>query len=376
MEPLMRIDLNADVGEGCGDDAALLPLVTSANIACGAHAGDERTMRETVHLAQRFGVTIGAHPSYPDRAGFGRNVMNRSPEEIYDDVRSQIEALASIAGECGASLHHVKAHGALYNVAARDRSVADAVSRAVADTSNTLLLYGLAGGEQMESARAHGLRPVAEGFADRRYLPDGALVPRTRVDALIEDEEVAARQALSLVEGGIVQTICLHGDGPQALAFARRIRAALNAAGVAVAAVTMLALMIVPFAARASAPRAATDVLNLEARWVRAVANADATALARILAPSFVHVNYEGTVRYREDELRLVKQPKPYAQHTSEQTVDFAGNDVAIVRGINTITEGGKTVLRLRYTDVYVREGGSWRAVSAQETEIQKTRKR
>ena len=229
-----EIDLNADLGEGCGDDAALLGIVTSANIACGEHAGDETTMRETIRIALSNGVAIGAHPSFPDRENFGRLEMERTPQEIYSDVRSQIDTLAGIAREEGATLHHVKAHGALYNLAARNRAVADAISRAVADTSTSLVVYGLAGGAQIESGRAHGLRTAGEGFADRRYMPDGSLVPRSRPDALIDDEEEAVAQALSLAQGGRAQTICLHGDGPHAIAFARRIRDAFARANVAV----------------------------------------------------------------------------------------------------------------------------------------------
>ncbi len=168
---MKEIDLNADLGEGCGDDGALMGIVTSANIACGAHAGDAETMRETIRLAERNGVAIGAHPSFPDRETFGRIEMPRAPHEIYEDVRSQIETLCAIARKQGARLHHVKAHGALYNLAARDVAVADAVSRAVADVSTSLLVYALAGGAQIESGRAHGLRTVGEGFADRRYMP-------------------------------------------------------------------------------------------------------------------------------------------------------------------------------------------------------------
>lgn len=234
---MMEIDLNADLGEGCGDDAALMGIVTSANIACGAHAGDEETMRETVRLALRNRVAIGAHPSFPDRENFGRTEIDRTPQQIYDDVCVQIEALAAIAREEGATLHHVKAHGALYNLAARNVAVADAISRAVADTSTSLVLYGLAGGAQIESGRAHGLRTAGEGFADRRYMPDGSLVPRSRADALIDDEEEAVAQALSLARSGRAQTICLHGDGPHAIAFAQRIRDSFARADVAIRAI-------------------------------------------------------------------------------------------------------------------------------------------
>lgn len=232
---MKTVDLNADVGEGCGDDESLIPLVTSVNIACGVHAGDVSTMRAAVRLAAQCEAAIGAHPSFPDRLHFGRTEMQRSPEEIYDDVCEQVAALVTVAREEGVSVDHVKAHGALYNVAARDRRVADAISRAVASLLPGASLYALAGGAQMSSASAFGLRPVAEGFADRRYLDDGSLVPRTRPDALIDDEEEAARQAVDLVKSGRVQTICLHGDGPHAIAFAQNIRRALFDAGVGVA---------------------------------------------------------------------------------------------------------------------------------------------
>jgi UPF0271 protein len=231
---MTSIDLNADLGEGCGDDEALLGIVTSANIACGAHAGDGQTMEATVRSAIRHGVAIGAHPSYPDRAGFGRMQMERTPEEIFDDVLAQTRALAKVAGAQGARLHHVKAHGALYNVAARDRAVADAISRAVHAFDPQLAIVGLAGGAQLLSARAHGLRAIAEVFADRRYREDGSLVPRGQPGALIEDVDVAVAQALALARSGAGETICIHGDGPRPVAFAGAIRAALESAGISV----------------------------------------------------------------------------------------------------------------------------------------------
>jgi 5-oxoprolinase (ATP-hydrolysing) subunit A len=228
------IDLNADLGEGCGDDEALLGIVTSANIASGGHAGDARTMETTVRAAIRHGVAIGAHPSYPDRAGFGRLQMERSPNEIFADVLEQTRALATIADAQGARLHHVKAHGALYNVAARDRDVADAISRAAVAFDPELAIVGLAGGAQLLSARAHGLRAIAEVFADRGYRPDGSLVPRGQPGALIDDVETAVAQALSFARNGAGDTICIHGDGPRALDFATSIRAALESAGISV----------------------------------------------------------------------------------------------------------------------------------------------
>jgi 5-oxoprolinase (ATP-hydrolysing) subunit A len=231
---MTSIDLNADLGEGCGDDEALLAIVTSANIACGVHAGDLATMDATIRGAIRHGVAIGAHPSYPDRENFGRVAMQRSPEQIFDDVVTQVRELEAIARARKAQLHHVKAHGALYNVAARDRAVADAISRAVLAVDPQLAVVGLAGGAQIASAQAFGLRGVAEVFADRGYQADGSLIPRGAPGALIDDVDGAVAQALALARGGTGETICLHGDGPHALAFAHAIRAALESAGVAV----------------------------------------------------------------------------------------------------------------------------------------------
>lgn len=232
----MTIDLNADLGEGCSDDEALLRIVTSANIASGGHAGDTATMEATVRAALAHHVAIGAHPSYPDRSGFGRVHMERTPVEIFDDVLEQTRALATIADAQGARLHHVKAHGALYNVAARDRAVADAISRAVAAFDPELAVVGLAGGAQLLSARTHGLHAIAEVFADRGYRDDGSLIPRGQPGALIDDVDVAVAQALALTRAGAGQTICIHGDGPHALAFARAIRLALESAGIEIAA--------------------------------------------------------------------------------------------------------------------------------------------
>ena len=233
----MQIDLNADVGEGCADDEAIMAYVTSANIACGAHAGDSRTMLATIRAALAHGVHVGAHPSYPDRENFGRVVMDRTPAQIESDVRAQLDVFALCARACAARIYHVKPHGALYNVAARDREVADAISRAVRAFDPNLALVGLAGGQQIESARAHGLRAIEEVFADRRYNPDGTLVSRSQPDALIDDATDAAAQALRLVREGRGQTLCLHGDGPHALRFARTIREMLVANGIAVQAI-------------------------------------------------------------------------------------------------------------------------------------------
>lgn len=230
---MKRIDLNADAGEGCGADRELFQLVTSANVACGWHAGDADTMRETVALALAAGIAIGAHPSYPDRENFGRSAMERTPEDVYADVTEQVRALAEIVESAGARLRHVKPHGALYNRAAKDDVLARAVASAVRDLDPSLALVGLAGSCSVRAARALGLRAVEEGFADRAYTLERELVARGTPGAMIEDEAQALSQVNDLIERG-VETICLHGDAPQALGFARRIRASLEAAGVRV----------------------------------------------------------------------------------------------------------------------------------------------
>jgi UPF0271 protein len=242
----MHIDLNADLGEGCDNDEALLALISSANIACGWHAGDAATMVQTVKWALERGVAIGAHPSYPDRENFGRTEMQRDPEHVYADVLYQIGALDAIVRAQGGELHHVKPHGALYNQAVRDPALARAIVRAVRDVDADLVFFGLAGSQMIDIAREAGLRVKQEVFADRGYNPDGTLVKRGTPGALHEDEEVALNQTLTMVREKRVraidgtwvpiqaETVCLHGDGAHALAFARRIRERLGAEGIAV----------------------------------------------------------------------------------------------------------------------------------------------
>ncbi|AGU51606.1 LamB/YcsF family protein [Variovorax paradoxus B4] len=242
----MQIDLNADLGEGAGSDEALLGLVSSANIACGWHAGDAKTMRQCVRWAIEHGVAIGAHPSFPDRENFGRSTMHLPPDEIVANVLYQVGALAAIARAEGGKLSHVKAHGQLYNQAVKEPELADALCEAVRRFDPSLRFFGLAGSGMIDAARRAGLTPVEEVFADRGYMPDGSLVPRSQPGALIEDEEQSLAQTLSLVrdrkvtaiDGSIVpvnaQTVCLHGDGAHALAFARRIRDRLQQEGIAV----------------------------------------------------------------------------------------------------------------------------------------------
>lgn len=224
----MTIDLNCDLGEGAGQDAELMPLVSSANIACGAHAGDAATMRATVALAQRHGVAIGAHPGFADRENFGRREIVLSAAEVQALVSGQIEALGAMA-----RLTHVKPHGALYNLASRNAGVAAAVAEAVAAADRRLVLVALRGSELGRAGRARGLRVAEEVFADRSYRVDGTLIPRSEPGALITDEETAVAQALRLAREG-ADTICLHGDGAHAVAFARRLRAELSAAGMAI----------------------------------------------------------------------------------------------------------------------------------------------
>lgn len=237
----MKIDLNADLGEGCGQDRQLLQLVSSANIACGFHAGDAQTMLQSVRWAQEFGVAIGAHPSFPDRENFGRSAMQLPPETVYAQVLYQISALKTLTESEGGKLMHVKPHGMLYNQAARDARLADAIARAVKAADGALLLVGLAGSELIRAGRHYGLLTREEVFADRGYQADGTLVPRDRPGAMIEEEDQAISRTLGMVQQGRVasvsgewvtlraQTVCLHGDGAHALAFARRLREAFAA---------------------------------------------------------------------------------------------------------------------------------------------------
>lgn len=248
------IDLNADMGESAeslakGIDQVLMRFITSANIACGGHAGDEQTMRETVELAQQWNVAIGAHPGYPDRTNFGRVEMKISPREIELSVRGQIQALAQVAETCGAKLKHVKPHGALYHAANYDREVALAIGRAVSAVDSRMILVGQAGAMCLEAWRGLGLRIAGEAFADRAYERDGSLRSRKLQGALIEDPEDAAKQAVNIVAHGRVltadganlpisaQTICIHSDTPSSPAIARAVRLGLEGAGIKVRAI-------------------------------------------------------------------------------------------------------------------------------------------
>lgn len=249
----MRVDLNADVGESVGpwpmgDDERLIPLVTSVNVACGAHAGDPLTIDRTVRTAAAHGVAVGAHPGYPDLVGFGRRDLDMAPDELEASLVYQVGAVAAFARAAGTQLRHVKPHGALYNLAAREPSVAATIARAVARVSGELVLVGLAGSALLTAASDAGLASAAEAFADRAYEADGTLRSRRRPGALLESPELAAAQALSIVRDGCVMshdgqvvtvradTICIHGDTPAAAEFAKAIRAALSSAGVTIVA--------------------------------------------------------------------------------------------------------------------------------------------
>lgn len=245
---MMNIDLNADLGEGCASDGELLSLVSSANIACGFHAGDAQTMLTSVREALKNGVAIGAHPSFPDRENFGRTAMTLPVETVYAQTLYQIGALAAIARAEGGVMRHVKPHGMLYNQAAKDPQLADAIAKAVYACDPALILVGLAGSELVRAGERYGLVTRQEVFADRGYQADGSLVPRTQPGALIEDEDQSLAQTLGMVETGrvksitgewtsvVAQTVCIHGDGEHALAFARRLRSAFEARGITIVA--------------------------------------------------------------------------------------------------------------------------------------------
>src|ERR1700730_8547737 len=204
---IRSVDLNSDLGEGAGFDQELLSLVTSANIACGFHAGDAETMRRTIELARSNGVAVGAHPSLFDRENFGRTELPVTADQVFDAVTYQLGVFQAIAESVGAKINHIKPHGALYNMAARDNDLADVVVRAVCEVDRTLLLFAPGKSALAAAGRARGLSVVAEVFADRNYLSDGGLVPRTRPDALLQDPEAAAIRVVRMIRDGRVQSI-------------------------------------------------------------------------------------------------------------------------------------------------------------------------
>lgn len=246
---MLKVDLNSDLGESfgsykMGNDEAILEKVTSANIACGFHAGDPNVMRKTVQLALARNCAVGAHPGLPDLVGFGRRKIDVTPDEVYAMVLYQVGALSAFVQAEGGSLQHVKAHGALYNMAAVNSSLAEALAEAVYHFNPDLVLMGLAGSEMIKAAEKRGLRTASEVFADRSYQEDGTLTPRSKPGAMIVDEAQAITQVLQMVKEGTVQTlsgkvipvkadsVCVHGDGAQALLFTEKIRIALTEANV------------------------------------------------------------------------------------------------------------------------------------------------
>ena len=248
---MKTIDLNCDMGESygawkMGDDANVMPFISSANIACGFHGGDPATIRKTVRLAVDHGVAIGAHPSLPDIQGFGRRVMKISPQDMYDLVVYQAGAVEAFARAAGSKLHHIKCHGALYNMAAVDEGLSEAMGRAAKDLG--VMIYALSNSIMMKVVKDKGVKTLGEVFGDRGYSDDGTLAPRDKPGGMIEDAEQSVKQVLGMVEGGYVtslsgkrvpvaaDTLCLHGDQPGAVAFAKRIRAVLAERNISVAA--------------------------------------------------------------------------------------------------------------------------------------------
>ena len=243
---MTSVDLNCDIGEGCGNDAELMRYISSANIACGFHAGDEATMRRTVELALENGVAVGAHPGYRDRENFGRTEMSLSRDEVRRLIIEQLEALKAECDRQGAKIRHVKPHGALYNQAAKDRELASGLAEAVSEFDTGLTFFGLSGSLMIEEAVRVGLKTGSEVFADRSYRSDGTLTPRSQPDALILESERSVTQVLDMVKYGRVrsteaimvpikaETICIHGDGPNAVSFAKLIRERLTSEGIAI----------------------------------------------------------------------------------------------------------------------------------------------
>lgn len=246
-----KIDLNCDMGESfgackVGNDAELMPLISSANIACGFHGGDPTIIHQTVRLAQLNGVSIGAHPSYPDLQGFGRREMHLDPQEIYDMILYQIGAQEAFCRAAGVKFHHVKAHGALYNRGAKDAQTADAIIQAVYYFNKNLWLYGPSGSEMERAAHRTGLRFCREAFIDRTYQSDGTLTPRSIHGSLIQDVIQAVRQVEQILSTGQVtsldgtrvplecDTLCIHGDGPHAVSFAKAVRRSILEKGIRV----------------------------------------------------------------------------------------------------------------------------------------------
>ncbi|MEP6700738.1 MAG: 5-oxoprolinase subunit PxpA [Bacteroidota bacterium] len=237
----MQTDINCDMGEGCGNDELIMPFIGSANIACGYHAGDAETIWQTVELAVKHNVAVGAHLSFFDRNNFGRSEMNLDKGEVYDLVTQQLIILTEIVSSIDTKLNHVKPHGALYNMSARDRVLANIIAKAVKEFDESLILFGLSGSYSISEAKELGLKTASEVFADRTYQDDGTLTPRSQPNALIEETGKAVNQVLQMIKEGTVttisgktipvvaETICIHGDGKNAVDFAKNIYNAIKA---------------------------------------------------------------------------------------------------------------------------------------------------
>ncbi len=234
------IDINCDMGEGMGNEKELMPFISSANIACGYHAGDAATIKEVINICLQCNVNIGAHPSFLDRENFGRTAMQLSPQEIYTIITDQLTIINTIAMECGAALHHIKPHGALYNMAANDIIIAGAIANAVKDFDERLIYFGLSGSVMIAAAEKIGLQTANEVFADRTYQADGTLTPRTQTNALIKDKTAMLHQVIQMINENKItavtgeqifikaETLCIHGDGEHAVEFAKTIHNKIN----------------------------------------------------------------------------------------------------------------------------------------------------
>jgi len=235
-----EVDINCDLGEGMGNDALIMPFITSANIACGYHAGDIATMQQTIEVCLKYQVAIGAHPSFYDRENFGRTAMNLLPDDLYDLITQQLIIFSEVADSFDQKINHVKPHGALYNLSAKDKITAKVIADAVKDFDAALILFGLSGSHSISEAKKTGLVTASEVFADRTYGDDGSLTPRSQPNALIEETDKAVAQVLQMIKEGTVtsvsgkkiplvgETICIHGDGKKAVEFAKAIHDAVQ----------------------------------------------------------------------------------------------------------------------------------------------------
>jgi 5-oxoprolinase (ATP-hydrolysing) subunit A len=241
---MMQADINCDMGEGMGNEKLLMPFISSANIACGFHAGDKDEMKRVVALCLKYNVAIGAHPSFPDKENFGRTAMNLPSEKIHEIITKQLYLLNKIVIAAGAKLHHIKPHGALYNMAAKNIPIAKVIAKAVKEFDSSLVYYGLSGSAMIDEAIKLDLKTASEVFADRTYQPDGSLTPRSTQGAIITNIDQAIQQVLQMINekkvttanGEIISmqaaTICIHGDGKNAVEFAKKINTSLLAAGI------------------------------------------------------------------------------------------------------------------------------------------------